>query len=99
MPNFIALGQTMYEKSVTIFTPFSILEPQGDPLHQSSPIWMMTYSKSFSIKLPNFVPFRKSLYRRYLLPKFVDFVDDVTFILTKNSKRCRPPYSLCITVR
>jgi len=25
MPNFSALGQTMYEKSVTIFAPFSIL--------------------------------------------------------------------------
>jgi len=55
MPNFI----TMYEKSVTFFTPFSILAPQGDLLCQSSPVWVVTYSKAPSIKLPNFVPFSK----------------------------------------
>jgi len=32
MPNFIVLAQIMYEKSVTIFTPFGILAPQGDLL-------------------------------------------------------------------
>ena len=32
VPNFLALGQTTYEKSVTIFfTPFSILALQGTP--------------------------------------------------------------------
>jgi len=76
-------------KSVTMFTPFSILAHQGDSLHQSSPIWVMTYSKpplsSRQISSRSVNPSR-----RYLLPKFVDFVDGVTFILTKNSKRCRP---------
>ena len=38
VPNFIALGQTMYEKIITIFTPFSILALQTDSLGQSSPI-------------------------------------------------------------
>jgi len=52
LPNFIAPLQLVYEKIVKIFTPVTILAPQGDPLGQSSPIWVMTYSK-----LPNFVPF------------------------------------------
>jgi len=30
--NFIAIGQTMYEKSVTFFKTFSILAPQGAPV-------------------------------------------------------------------
>jgi len=52
MPNLVALGQTMYEKSVTIFfAPFGVLAPQ------SLPIWVVMYSKAPSIKLPNFVPF------------------------------------------
>ena len=51
MTNFIALDQTMYEKSVTFFTPFSILAPHGDLLRQSSPISVMTYSKAPNIKL------------------------------------------------
>jgi len=39
IPNFVALGQTMYKKSVTKMLPlFSILSPQGDPwaeVHES----------------------------------------------------------------
>jgi len=27
VPNFIALGQTVYEKSVTVFTPYITLAP------------------------------------------------------------------------
>jgi len=59
VPNFIALSETIYDKSVTIFTPFSILAPQaqetpfvpkftnlGDDVQQGP-----------STKLPNFVPF------------------------------------------
>ena len=35
MPNFIEIGETTLEKSVTIFfIPFNILAPQGDPLGQ-----------------------------------------------------------------
>jgi len=59
MPNFIALGQTVYEKSVIFLqiTPFIILAPQGDPFGQSSPLWVATYSKAPSINVPNFVEF------------------------------------------
>ena len=42
MPNFIALRQTVYKKSVTIFKPFSILAPHGTPwakVHQSGTGW------------------------------------------------------------
>jgi len=57
-PTFIALDQTMYEKSVTnCFTSFSILETQGDPLGQSSPFLTLLYSKAPSINLPNIVMF------------------------------------------
>ena len=46
MPNVIALGQTVYETNVTkLFTPFSILASQGDPLGQSSPVLALIYSK------------------------------------------------------
>ena len=74
LPNFIAVGQTMYEKSVTIFTPFTILAPQGTlwaKIHQSG--WWC-----IARKLPNLVPSDNHC-TRYLLPKFVDFVDGVTY--------------------
>jgi len=45
LPNFIALGKTMYEKRVTtIFYTFSSLVPQGDLLSQSSPVLALMYS-------------------------------------------------------
>jgi len=59
IPNFVALGQTMYDKSVKMFTASSILAPQGDLLSQSSPILAMVCSKTPSIKLLNFVPIWK----------------------------------------
>jgi len=43
---------------------------------------VVRYSKAPSIKLPNFVP-SENPSTRYLLPKFVDFVEDVT---DKNTK-------------
>jgi len=61
------------------FIPFSLLALQVDHLCQSSPIWVMMYSKAPSIKLPNFVPSM-----RYLLPKFVNFVNGVANKLTVN---------------
>jgi len=51
------------KKSATNFcTPLSILSPQGTPCAQVPSIWVVTYSKAPSIKLPNFVPFWKHLY-------------------------------------
>lgn len=56
-PNFIALGQTMHKNSVTkIFYPLLNSAPQGDPLGQSSPILEMMNSKTWSTKVPSFVP-------------------------------------------
>jgi len=53
--NFIALGQTMYEKRVTIFLNHSVFwHPNG--IFWFSSLGLM-YSKALSIKLPNFVPF------------------------------------------
>ena len=77
--NFIALGQTVYEKSVTNFcyTLYYFGVPEGDLLGHSSSIWVVMYSKVPSINFSNFTPFWKSCLR-YLLPKFVDFVDCVT---------------------
>jgi len=58
MPNFVALHQTVYEKSGTkIFYTRHYFGALGDPLGQSSPIWVVIYNK-----LPNFVPFWKPLY-------------------------------------
>jgi len=55
-PDFIALRQTVHEKSITdFFTPFTILAPQGDLL--AKVISLVMYSKAPSVKLTNFVPF------------------------------------------
>jgi len=53
---------TFAKKRCNIFTPFSILVPQGDPMYQSSPVWVITYSNASFIKLPSFVPFWKPVY-------------------------------------
>ena len=88
VPNFVALGQTIYTtKALQFFLHPSVF---WRPLCQSSPIWVITYSKAPSIKLPNFVSTT-----RYPLPKTVDFVDGVTDTQKQtNSKRCslRTPY-------
>jgi len=55
--NFIELSQRMYEKSVTIFTLFSILAPQGNSIVKSSTISALIYSKARANSMPNFVPF------------------------------------------
>jgi len=61
VPNFIALGQTIYEtrKALQSFTPFSILAPRSRETRSAkfTNLWVMTYSKVPSIKLPNFLPF------------------------------------------
>jgi len=43
----------LQEKRYKFFTPFTILAPQG----QSSPAWVIMYSKVLSINLPKLVPF------------------------------------------
>jgi len=83
LPNFIALGQTMYEKSVTNFLhPSVIWRPMGPP-GQYSPILVLMYSKAPSINLPNSVPFWST---RYLLPNLISSISLTTWP-TKNSKR------------
>jgi len=78
VPNFIALDQTMYEKSFTkIFYTFSILDLRGTlcaTVHQSGPcctarppVWMCQIS-----------PRSENPSTRYPLPNFIDFVDSVT---------------------
>jgi len=48
VPNFIALGQTMHEKSVTkLFYTLSILMLQKDPVSQSSLIFVLMYFVPF----------------------------------------------------
>jgi len=48
VPNFIALRQSVYDKSVTIFftSLVYILAPHGDPMGQRSPILALMYSKA-----------------------------------------------------
>ena len=86
MPNFIALGQDVREKALQFFKHFSILTPQEDslgPWGQSLPIVAIMYSRTpvwtCQISSPSENPST-----RYLLPNFVDFVDNV---IDKNSKR------------
>jgi len=63
VPNFVALGQTIYEKSVTnFFTPFSILASQRRTLGQSSLISALMYREAASINLPNFAPLWQPVY-------------------------------------
>jgi len=57
VPNFIALGQTMYKKRVTKIYSLVNFGTSGEPLGQSSLILEILYSKTNSINLPNFVPF------------------------------------------
>jgi len=61
VPNYFALAQTMYEKSVTIFTPFCIFAPQGN-LRQSSPISALTDSKDRTTNVPHYVSFWQPVY-------------------------------------
>jgi len=57
VPHFIALGQTMYEKSVKNFYTLQYFDVPVRPLVQSSPTLALVYSKAPSINLPNFVDF------------------------------------------
>jgi len=58
VPNFIALRQTLYEKSFTkSFTPFSILAHHGTPAGPKSPTWALIYIKARTTNMQNFVPF------------------------------------------
>jgi len=82
VPNVIALGQTMYYKSVTIFLHPSVFSRPEGPRDQSSPISALIYSKARTTNVPNFVPF-DNLSTRHLLPNFDDFVESVT---DKNDK-------------
>jgi len=75
MPNFIEIGETTLEKSVTkFFTPFNILAQKGVTLGKRSRWWgtstpQATCKSSSSSDDPS---------PRYLLPNFVDFVAGVT---------------------
>jgi len=57
VPNFIAHPTNdVLEKRYNFYTLHYFGAP-GDPSGQSSPIWVVMYSKAPSIKLPNFVLF------------------------------------------
>ena len=57
VPNFIALGQTMYEKSVTIFYTLQYFGTSGGPLGPKIIYLGGDVQQGISINLPNFVPF------------------------------------------
>jgi len=84
VPNLIALGQTMYEKSVTkMFYTLQYFGVPGGPLGQSSSVPALMYSKALlsicQISSPS-----DNLSTGYLLPNFVDFVESVTDKKTVN---------------
>jgi len=79
MPNFMEIGETTLEESVTnFFTPFNILVSLGDPLGQRS-----LTSLGGGVHQPPLATCKISSRSddpspRYLLPNFVDFVAGVT---------------------
>jgi len=84
VPNFIALDQTMYEKSATkMFYTLQYFGAPGDSLGQSSRVLELIYSKAH-LSICQISSHSDNLSTRYLLPNFVDFVENVT---DKNSKR------------
>jgi len=75
MPNFIALGQTMYEKSVTTVLHLQYFGAPGRlPVSYSKALLSNRQISSRSQK-PS---------RKYLLPKFVEFVDDTDTLIKKT---------------
>ena len=62
MTNFIADAETPIRKSVTNFYTLHSFGAVGKPLQLSSPVWVVMYSKALSMKLPNVVPFRQTVY-------------------------------------
>jgi len=61
LSNFVALGQTMYEKALQFLQPSVFWRPRGPPCRISLVLALM-YSEAHSINVPNFVPFWKFLY-------------------------------------
>jgi len=83
VPNLIALGQTMCDKSVTIFSPFSILAPQGDAPGPKFTILGRYVQQDPLCQFAKFL-FVLATRLRDLPPNFVNFVDGVT---DKKNKR------------
>jgi len=78
VPNFIALGQTMYEKSVTkYFAPFSIMAPHGDLLDRSPPVYALMYTARADLPMCQISSRSDNLSRKQLLPNFVDLIETV----------------------
>jgi len=87
----------VYEKSITkIFSTLYILGSTGDPLSQSSPVWVVTYRKAQRppLSICQIFPPSENPSIRYLSPKFVDFVDSMT-----DKKTNSELYSLRITMQ
>jgi len=94
LPDFFALGQTVYEKMLQIFLHPSVFwRPRGNFLGQSSLFLALMYSNP---PLPSWQISSRSgnLSTRYPLPKFVNFDDGVTD--TQKNKRTKNRYRLRI---
>ena len=80
MPNLSRSAKRCTRKALQIFTPFTILAHQGDPLVQSSPVewWCSARPLLLSCQISSR---SENLRGRYLLLNFVDVVTDI------NSKR------------
>ena len=84
MPNFIVLGQTMYEKSITIFfTSFTILAPKGTPWSKFNNLGPYVYS-NLPLSTSQISSRSDNPSARYLLPNFVDFAYRMTHKKTVN---------------
>jgi len=57
LPNFVALGQTVYEKSVTFLHPSLYFGASWEPLGLKFISLGGDVDKAHSVKLPNFVTF------------------------------------------
>jgi len=94
LPNFIVLGQTMYEKRITIFTPFSILAPQGTS-------WAKVHDLSTDVQQgPNY---QCAKFHTFLTTCLRDTCCRTSLISlkawpTKHSERCVSAYRAAATI-
>ena len=99
VPNFVALGQTIYEKSVTNFLQPSVFwHSSGEPCVKVH--WSRHWCTGrLPLSTCQFSSPCDNLSMKYLLPNFVDFVESVTDRPTKRSKRHVSAYHAAATTK
>jgi len=71
------IGEITWEKSITNFLTPNILAPEGAPMGQRSPFWVVGYTNP-PLATCSISSNSDDICLRYLLPNFVNFVACVT---------------------